>query len=432
MDSLSSSIGGISLRVRWFAVTSSLVVALGLGVAACGSSGGSSSSSSSGSSGGKNLTIYSSLPLQGSSRVQNLAVVSGAKLALKQAGGKVGTLSVTYKPLDDSTASAGSWDPGVVSQNARKAAQDKSTIGYIGEFNSGASAVSIPILNQAGILQVSPANTAVGLTSNGPGADKGEPDKYYPTGKRTYGRVVPKDTIQGAALGTLMKQDGCTSLYILNDKSVYGVGLATNTASAAKAQGITIAGNQGIDPKAPNYRSQASKIKSDCFMFSGTTDQNGVQVYKDVAAADPKAKLYGGDGVAEAAFTDPSKGGIPLSLDARTKVTVATLDAKSYSAAGQKVLQDLAGGKGKLPDPYAIYGYEAMSVILDSIKRAGSKGSDRQSVIDQFFKTKNRKSVLGTYSIDKNGDTSLTDYGVYGIKAGQLTFLEAIKAKAAA
>jgi branched-chain amino acid transport system substrate-binding protein len=415
------------LRVRWFAVTS-LVVALGAGVSACGSSNKSGGSSSGGSSGGKNLKIYSSLPLQGSSRVQNLAVVSGAKLALKEAGGKVGSYKVSYTPLDDSTASAGKADPGQTSQNARKAAQDKSTIAYIGEFNSGASAVSIPILNEAGILQVSPANTAVGLTSNEPGADKGEPDKYYPTGKRTYGRVVPKDTIQGAALASLMKQDGCKSLYILNDKSVYGAGLARNTSSSAQTQGIKVAGNEGIDPQAPNYRSQASKIKTDCAMFSGTTDQNGVQVIKDIAAADPSAKLYGGDGVAEEAFTNPAKGGIPASIAGRTKVTVATLDAKSYSAAGQAVLKKLAGGK-KLPDPYAIYGYETMSVILDSIKRAGSKGGDRQAVIDAFFNTKNRKSVLGTYSIDKNGDTSLTDYGVYGIKGGQLTFLEAIKAK---
>jgi len=411
-------------------VISSLVAALSVGVGACGSDNNDSSGSSGGSSGSTNLTIYSSLPLQGASRVQNEAVVSGAKLALKQANNKAGKYTITYKPLDDATASAGKADPGQVSQNARKAAQDKSTIAYIGEFNSGASAVSIPILNEANILQVSPANTAVGLTSNESGADKGEPDKYYPTGKRTYGRIVPRDTIQGAALATVMKKDGCKQLFILNDKSVYGAGLARNTASSAKDQGITVAGNEGIDPSAPNYRSQAAKIKTDCAMFSGTTDQNGVQVIKDISAADPKAKLYGGDGVAEAAFTDPAKGGIPADIASKTKVTVATLDPKSYSAEGQKVLKDLAGGSNKLPDPYAIYGYEAMSVILDSIKRAGDKGNDHQAVIDSFFNTKNRKSVLGTYSIDKNGDTSLTDYGVYGIKAGQLKFLEAVKAKA--
>ena len=108
--------------------------------------------------------------------------VNGAKLALEQAGGKAGDTKVTYEPLDDSTAQAANWTPEQTSANARKAAQDDSTAIYLGEFNSGATAVSLPILNEAGIAQISPSNTAVGLTSDEPGANPGEPDKYYPTG----------------------------------------------------------------------------------------------------------------------------------------------------------------------------------------------------------------------------------------------------------
>ena len=74
----------------------------------------------------------------------------------------------------------------------------QSTIVYLGEFNSGASAISIPILNEAGILQVSPVEHRR-RPDPSEGADKGEPDKYYPSGKRTYGRVVPADHIQAAA-----------------------------------------------------------------------------------------------------------------------------------------------------------------------------------------------------------------------------------------
>ena len=129
-------------------------------------------------------------------------MVEGIKLALEQAGGKAGDTTVKYTSLDDSTAQAGTWTPEATSANARKVAQDDSAVAYIGEFNSGASAISIPILNEVPIAQISPANTAVGLTSDEPGADKGEPDKYYPTGTRHYLRIVPKDTIQGAALAT--------------------------------------------------------------------------------------------------------------------------------------------------------------------------------------------------------------------------------------
>src|SRR6185437_4849064 len=127
--------------------------------------------------------------------------------------------------LDDATAAAGKWEAGQTSANARKAAQDKSSIVYLGEFNSGATAISLPILNEANILQVSPSNTYVGLT-RAEGADKGEPDKYYPSGKRTFGRVVPADHIQAAAQVTYQKDSGCKKTYILNDKEVYGKGIA--------------------------------------------------------------------------------------------------------------------------------------------------------------------------------------------------------------
>src|SRR5437763_10233590 len=166
---------GQSVRGLKLAVSSVLVAGLAAGVAACGGGGGSSNTSASSSSGSKTLAIYSSLPLQGASRTNSEALVNGIQLALQQANNKAGQFTIKYQSLDDSTAQTGKWDPGQTSSDARKAAQDKSTILYIGEFNSGASAISIPILNRAGIGQISPANTAVGLTSNAAGATPGEP-----------------------------------------------------------------------------------------------------------------------------------------------------------------------------------------------------------------------------------------------------------------
>src|SRR3954453_17778471 len=226
-----------------------LVVALGTGVAACGG-GDDSGGGGSSSTGGKDLTIYSSLPLQGASRVNSEAVNNGAKMALKAVNNEVGDYKITFKNLDDSTASAGKWDQGQTSANARKAVQDKSTIAYLGEFNSGATAISLPILNQGGVPQVSPSNTGVGLTTDEPGADVGEPNKYYPTGKRTYARVVPRDTIQGAAVVTAMKEDGCPNVYIVNDKEVYGQGLSNVVKGCAPKAGIKVLGNDGYHPKA--------------------------------------------------------------------------------------------------------------------------------------------------------------------------------------
>ena len=341
-----------------------VVPALVLG--ACGSE--SSGGGGGGSVKGKTLTIYSSLPLQGTSREQSLAVINGEKLALEQVGSKVGDFTIKYVSLDDSTAqNPGTADEGQTQQNARKAIRDKTTIFYLGEFNSGGTKVSLPILNKGGIPQISPANTYVGLTTDEPGSESGEPDKYYPTRKRTYARVVPRDKIQGAALATIMKEDGCKTVDIWNDKTTYGAGLATNVELSVKQQGMTVGNKAGTDRNSPNYKSAASNAKGDCFIWGGVTGENGVQVYKDVAAANPTAKLYGPDGVAEQAFTDPKKGGIPAAVGARLKITVATLGVKDLPSATDVLDSYKKKYNVSTVDPYGIYGYETMALALSLI-----------------------------------------------------------------
>jgi branched-chain amino acid transport system substrate-binding protein len=399
-------------------------VALAATLVACGDDedGGSSA----GDESAKTLKVYSSLPLQGAAREQNVAIVNGAKLALEQAGGRAGKFAIEYESLDDSTAQAGGWDAGATTANARRAAQDDAAIAYIGEFNSGATALSLPLLNEAGILQISPGNTAVGITSDEPGADAGEPDKYYPTGKRTYARLLPKDTVQGAALVAVMKEEGCKVAYVLNDKEVYGAGLARNVELAAKAQGLEIKGNDGIDKNAANYRSLAAKIAdtgADCFVFAGITANNAVQLFKDMAAALPDGKLFGPEGIAESGFFDAGEGGIPAGVAERTLLTIPGLPPEEYTAAGREFVKAYAAKYGdNTPDRYAIYGFESMKLILDTIAAAGDNGDDRAAVVDQAFATKNRDSVLGGYSIDENGDTTLTTYGIYRIENNQTKF----------
>jgi branched-chain amino acid transport system substrate-binding protein len=421
---------------RRLAVLIGLFATLALGLTACGGQDGGGGGGGGEGGGtqvqGDTLTIYSSLPKQGANEGQTEAVENGIKLALKEAGNKAGRFNIQYRDLDDSTAQAGKWEPGATSANARRAAQDKTTIAYIGEFNSGASAISLPLLNEAIVPQVSPSNTAVGLTTDEPGAEPGEPAKYYPTGKRHYARVVPKDTIQGAALASTMKDEQCTKVAIINDKEVYGAGLARNIENSAKEQGLQVTGNDGIDPQAPNYRALASSINgagADCVVYSGITANNAVQLFKDLDAALPDAKLFGPDGIAEAAFADPSEGGVPANVAEKTLVTQATLSPEEYGAEGKKFFEDYQAEYDEdNPDPYAIYGYESAQLVLDAIERAGDRGNDRQAVIDALLSTRGRDSVLGTYDIDQNGDTTLTDYGVFRVTGGELEFDRKVEA----
>jgi branched-chain amino acid transport system substrate-binding protein len=241
---------------------------------------------------------------------------------------------------------------------------------------------------------------------------------------------VPADHIQAAAQVAYQKGEGCTKVYILNDKEVYGKGIATQVANIAKAQGLTVLGNDGLDTKAANFRTVATKVKSagaDCMFFGGILQNKGAQVFSDVHAANPTAKLFGPDGVADVTFTSK----LSPAVQKMTYITNPTLDPKLYPPAAQDFFATFKQKYGIDPAPYAIYGYEAMKVALLAIQNAGDKGNDRQAVIDAFFKIKDRDSVLGKYSIDKNGDTTLADYGADRVKSGKLVFDKVLKAQGA-
>jgi branched-chain amino acid transport system substrate-binding protein len=387
-------------------------------VASLTAAGCSSSASSSGTATGNTVDIYSSLPMQGSSSSQTKAMVNGIELALDQAHHKAGKFTVKYMERDDSTAAAGKWDPSQTAANAREAATDPRAVYYIGEFNSGASEVSIPILNAADVPQVSPANTYVGLTTNLPGSAAGEPMKYYPSGSRTYLRIVPIDSIQAASDLMAMKQAGCTKVAVANDKEAYGSGLATLLGLEKGYYGVNIVSNTGIDPTAANFRTYASTIASqgaNCFFFAGIVSNGAVQITKDVNAAIPGAKIFGGDGVCTSSYTEASQGGVPASIDPRIYCTVATQNLDAYPG-GKTFLAAYKAMYGTAnPDPYAIYGYEVMKLGLDTIASLGANGGNKADVLKALFAIKDRSSVLGTYGFNKDGDTTLKSYGVYKV-----------------
>ena len=393
------------------------MAAAALAAAGCSSSSSSSGSSATTAAGGT-VDIYSSLPMQGSSNAQTIPMVNGMKLALAEAHNKAGNFTVKYTELDDSTAAAGKWDPGQTQANARQAATEPKAVYYIGEFNSGASEVSIPILNDAGLAQVSPANTYVGLTTSLPGSAAGEPTKYYPSGTRTYLRIVPIDSIQAASDLMAMKQAGCTKVAVANDKEAYGSGLATLLGLEKGFYGVNIVSNTGIDPTAANFRTYASTIAAqgaNCFFFAGIVSNGAVQITKDVNAVIPAAKIFGGDGVCTSSYTEASQGGVPASIDPKIYCTVATQNLDAYPG-GKTFLSAYKAMYGTAnPDPYAIYGYEVMKLGLDTIASLGANGGNKADVLKALFAIKDRSSVLGTYGFNKDGDTTLKSYGVYKV-----------------
>jgi branched-chain amino acid transport system substrate-binding protein len=380
---------------------------------------------------GKKLTIYADVPLQGASAESGFAVADGARLALAQARARIGSYRVVLKVLNDATVAQGEWDPGQTSSNAVQAAADPTTIGYIGDLDSGASAVSIPILNGAGIPQISPRSSAVGLTSNGPGAAPGEPGKYYPTHLRTFARVAPSDAVQAAVQVKLQRSLGCTKTYVLDDGEVDGEDLATSFGIAAQRSGLRVINTQQFDPHATSYVALAQTIQSsgaNCVFISAISGSNAVPVTKQIASALPHARIFAGSGVAQSTYVSPTQGGIPLADDPRVLITSPALGGSAYPPAARGFFAAFGRRYGS-PQPDAILGYESMRLMLSAIREAthgGRRPARRSAVVSAIFNTRHRHSVLGTYSIDPTGDTTMASYGVWRVVSGSLRFWKAI------
>jgi branched-chain amino acid transport system substrate-binding protein len=413
-----------------------LVAAAGLALTAAGCGGGSKKSSS-GGGGGNGVTalpasscspvqyqgsgkadylIASDLPLIGGSRTQTVQMNKAMTYALSQRDWKAGKYKIAFQACNDASAQLAKWDPTKCSANAHAYAGNSSLLGVVGTFNSGCAAIEIPVANKApggGLAMISPANTYGCLTEPCAG---NEPEKYYPSGKRTYARVAPSDPNQGAVQAKLMQQKGVKSVYILNDKEAYGLGVAKNTEGALKAAGIKVVGFSAFDPKSTNFQALFTRVKNtnpDAVFIGGLVDENSGQLINDkVSVLGPNTStptsagggvmLFLPDGYTTDAIFQRSEGGTPNAKGAY--FTVAGVGIDKYKGAALTFIDGFKSQLGGKPvDPYAILGAQAAQVLLDAISR--SDGT-RSSVIEEIYKTKVTDGLIGTFTFNKNGDLS--------------------------
>ncbi|HEX8156316.1 MAG TPA: branched-chain amino acid ABC transporter substrate-binding protein [Solirubrobacteraceae bacterium] len=377
-------------------------------------------------SGPRTLTIYSSLPLHGPDRERSRDMVNAIKLALEESNGKVGPLSVTYVSLDSATAEQETWTKDSVLENARQAVRDPNTIAFIGDLDSAATALALPLTNEGHILQISPSSTYVGLTR--PSRRQGEPDRFYPAGRRTFGRMVPTDHVQAAALVGYMKEEGVRRLAMLADRDLDGGGLADQVAAAAAARGIAVSDLGHINQQTLDLTGPAARVRqagADAFLFSGVPDAGAARVFSAVFAADPSLLLFGPGAGAEGTFAQA----LPAAVQRRMRLTSPTLPARLLPASARAFRARFRAAVGREPLSDALLAYEATNVILSSIRSAGSKGNDRLVVVDKFFATRNRQSVLGTYTIDRYGDTSLSTYAGDRVRRSRLVLDKVLKVR---
>ena len=330
-----------------------------LGAVGCGTSGGTKLEGP--------VTVYVSLPLSGPRATDGRDAADGARLALEEAGGKAGELEVRAEFLDD--ARGRPWDPAAVGENARTAAQDSSTAAYIGELDSQPTRASLPILNQAGIAQISPGATAVDLTRPAQGYPE-SPDRYRPSEDPTFARLVPDDAALARAAAALAAEVGLEAIALdLGDGRF---------AEFMRSELEADAGEVGIQVVPPGEAVQGTL---------GTEATTSLALHR----------AGGGDDYLIAAVLDPDEA-----------------EDRGLTAAQRN-------GSGRLGGPYALYGYEAMELALASIEAAEDTGGDfRPSVVDSLLEAERPDSILGSYSIDENGDSTLCGVQIYMRRGGAL------------
>lgn len=401
-----------TLKSRFLSPATAVAALLALAVITVGCAGNDEDPTS------RTLRIYVSQPLKGDRGGEDM--LRAVEIANEDEGGRIDSAKIEIVGLNDSDDS-GNWVGKLVRRNARQAADDDSAVAYIGDFDSSATEIAMPILNRAGMLQVSSSSTAVKLTQ--PPPELGE--RIRPTGIRTFGRVIPNDNVQAAALALFMDEESVNSVFVVDDGDSYGQGLRYRFERAASRTSIRIRGRASVtsEEEIGNVARRVTASGADALFFAGSNLDLARDLFDTVHRDNVFIKLFGGDGLSLSTFLETIG---DTGLD--TYVTAPQLPAGNYARSGESFLRGFEEQHGRAAEPMAVFAYEAARAVIDSLRR-GARGDIsttpisvlRKNTRDSFFDISERASPLGSYSIDTKGDTTLSFYGAYRVEDGELT-----------
>jgi branched-chain amino acid transport system substrate-binding protein len=368
------------------------------------------------------LTVFTAVPLRGERAAEGRAVLRGEKLALSEAGGEVGGLKVQIAVRDDTDAKSRMVTPGQAAANARAAVQNPSTIAYIGSLDTASTAVSLPITNEAGLLQVSPLSNYTGLTRT---SDKGEPEKYYPAGTRTFARLVPDGRIEARALTGWLREEGVARVALVGDGHQAAQGTERDLSAALERARVEIVEDMVIDENDEDLDGPARDLaerRPDAVVYVGGTPAGAARLLRAVHAVAPAIDLFATSASAYGPFAR-----LLGPAASRVQVTNAVLPPAADNPDVQRMARGYRRAFGTSPPPAALYGYEAMRSVLEAIRAAGRDAKSRPTVIARYLGAVHPSSVLGRYRVSGEGDTSQTAYGAYRVSDGRLRFVRRLE-----
>ena len=376
------------------------------------------------------INLYSSWPMTGASEQIGGDSAEAVRFAVEIWGNAAGGFAINYEALDDGiAANNGSWDAAKEVENATMVVNDPDAVAYIATYNSGAAEASIPVTNEAGMAQIAPSNTAVALTKESPTNPEGYPEVLYPTGERNYMRVCPADDIEGSAGASYAYSGlGAATAYVLHDNQTYGLGVAQEFSDTFEALGGEVLGFEAFDANAPEYQALMTRIASTgpAIVYLGAiVNLNASKLVQDMRLQMPadQVAFMGPSGLINQEFIDGAGGAAEGAY-----ITFGGLppdELANRGGAGAAWYERMVERLGRDPDSYAIYSFDCAICALQAIDVVGEK--DRAAILDTMFATRDFRGLLGTWSFDENGDTSLGTISLNQVLDGDITFQEIIE-----
>lgn len=351
-------------------------------------------------------------PLSGGQSDLGLQIKNGVQQAVNEFRPQFRALGMDLSllPFDDQA------DPATGTAAARKIAADKSILAVVGALNSGVSIPASEALKASHVAMVSSSNTANNITDRG---------------LSNMNRIVPRDDAQGPAGANFLKGTlKAKKVYLLNDKTAYGEGLAREVEKALKAGGVQVVANEGTEEKS-DFSSIVSKIKlqkPDAIYFGGVYNQIGVFA-KQLREAGVTTPLVGGDGLDSAEFvTIAGKGADNIYYTTGAAPVDALPAAKTFAANYRKNF-------GKPAQGFAVFAYDAAKVTLQGILNAtaanGKKVPSRAQVEAAIRKGTFKGLLSGTVSFNSVGDRQSSTLYVMNVKGGKVTLHSKLAVKPA-
>jgi len=347
------------------------------------------------------IKIATQSPLSGDQSSVGVDIKRGAELAMEQLGGPLTDLGFKLElaPFDDQA----NPDTGVA--NAKQIVADPAILCVVGHYNSGVQIPSSEVYHEAGLANVSPANTNPTVTTRGYGE---------------VNRVVGRDDVQGAVGAEFAAQQGLKTAYVVHDKTAYGQGLAEFFKQKAEEAGLQILGFEGTEEKA-NFDALITPVLAgnpDVVYFGGMFSQSAV-FFQQAREKGYEGMFLSGDGFGSSVAAEIA--GDALIQGKGTYYTTVAGPAKDYPGAA-KFLTDFSAKYGAEPQPFGAQAYDSMAICLKAIEAAaagdGSKAPERAAVANAIRALTSFEGITGTFTFNGIGDPVTSKYFVIKVESG--------------